>query len=304
MKRIEGGYILLARRILDSPIWRDNPHVLKLFIYLCEKARHDQKPRKYPHVTIKRGELVTALMDISEDNEYMENGVVKCWSRAKVSRMLNILAEKNSDTDKDGYIELKSDTYGTHIRICNYETYQNADLYKSDSGETPPNTSATLPDTGEHQVSINNKENNDKKEKNDKKEEGGCFDKLPEMIKQSDVLKKFELIPPGTSLDKKIKKWNEKYPNIDATDEFDKAEEYIRTAKRKYKSFLMFFDNWLSRAKPRQAVYSVEEVEAGREEKWRKDVKETEENRVACPPAIRKQMQKNKIGKLYLGGKK
>ena len=152
-------YFILTRNIFDSAIWRDDPHILKLFIYLVGNARHSKTPKKYPNVIIKRGELVTSLNDVSENNEYLLNGVIKKWSRAKVSRMLNKLVEQR-------YIILKSDTYGTHINICNYDTYQDPNTYKSDSGET---VVKQLCNNCETTVSINNNVNN---ENNVNKEKG------------------------------------------------------------------------------------------------------------------------------------
>lgn len=78
---------------------------------------------------IRRGELVTSLANISDDNEYMENGVLKKWSRAKVARLLKKLQEQ-------GHIKIISDTYGTHISICNYGLYQDQLNYKVNKDET------------------------------------------------------------------------------------------------------------------------------------------------------------------------
>ena len=149
------GCFQVARQIFNSPIWRDNPHILKLFIYLVGKARFLKEPKKFPHFTVNRGELVTSLADISEDNEYLERGRPKKWSRAKVSRMLEHLA-------KNDYITLLPDTYGTHIKIVNYDTYQTLDTYKADSSETQPDASET-------QVSIYKNVKNGKNDKNEEK---------------------------------------------------------------------------------------------------------------------------------------
>ena len=155
---IPGGYALLARVIKDSAIWRDDPHVLKLFIYLIMEARYDTEPKQYPGFSVNRGELVTSLSRIADDNEYFRH-IIKKWSRAKVSRMLNQLKEQ-------GYIEMLSDTYGTHISIVNYNTYQDPELYVSDRSET---VVKRLCNGSETVVSISNKDNKDKNGKNDKK---------------------------------------------------------------------------------------------------------------------------------------
>lgn len=139
-------YFIITRKIFDSAIWRDDPHILKLFIYLIGHAMHSKESKKYNSFEIKRGELVTSLSIIADDNEYMKFGKLQRWSRAKVSRMLETLKEQN-------YIEIISDTYGTHIKVCNYYTYQDPNTYKSDTTETQLKQTCNAPET---KLNINN----------------------------------------------------------------------------------------------------------------------------------------------------
>ncbi|MBI2471488.1 MAG: hypothetical protein HYV59_09640 [Planctomycetes bacterium] len=123
--RIPGGYYLVARKIHNSDIWRSDPHLLKLFLYLIGKARHSRGPLKYPEFVIYRGEHVTSIDDIIKDNHYIGNrGRLTKWSQSKVSRMLRKLKEM-------GRIEVLKDTYGTHIRIPKYDFYQEPNNYCS-----------------------------------------------------------------------------------------------------------------------------------------------------------------------------
>jgi len=155
MLKIEGGYILISRQIFESSIWTNNPHVLKLFIYLLGMARHKYIPKKYPNFEINRVELVTSLSIISDDNEYMEKGKLRKWSRQKVSRMLQTLIDGE-------YITLLADTYGTHIKIVNYDTYQNPSLYRTDSNGTGLDS---IWNGSGQQLGTNNNDNNDNNEK-------------------------------------------------------------------------------------------------------------------------------------------
>ena len=91
-------YFVVTRKIFDSEIWRDNPHVLKLFIYLIGKARNSKNPKKYPGFDIKRGELVTSLTELANNNEYLERNIPKKWSKQRVGRMLKRLQD-------NGYID-------------------------------------------------------------------------------------------------------------------------------------------------------------------------------------------------------
>ena len=122
--RIEGGYVLLARAIEQSGLWRAPPDLLKLFVYLVMHARYKREPKRFDGFEEKRGELVTSLADIAKDCRHYERGH-KQWSRQKVSRMLAKL-------QKEERIELIPDTFGTHVRICNYELYQNPKAYEAD----------------------------------------------------------------------------------------------------------------------------------------------------------------------------
>ena len=146
------GYILLARKIYDSAIWTDDPHILKLFIYLCGKARHQTKPKEFNGFNIKRGELITSLSIISEDNPYLKRGRVQFWSRQRVSRMLGKLNEYE-------YINILPDTYGTHIKVSNYESYQSPESYRADTSGTPAEQVRTSTVTG---ADIYNKEKNER----------------------------------------------------------------------------------------------------------------------------------------------
>ena len=143
-------YFILSREIFESAIWREDPHVLKLFLYLIGVARHDKEPKQYPGFEIKRGERVTSLAEIAEDNEYSDRGRLQRWSRQKVARMLEKLTE-------GGYIEMLPDTYGTHIRICNYNTYQDTSRYKADRDGTHVERKWNA---SGHDVGINNNGNN------------------------------------------------------------------------------------------------------------------------------------------------
>lgn len=126
---IPNGFFLLSRLIFESTIWTESPHILKLFIYLIGNARHDKTPKQYPDFQICRGELVTSLQLIAEENQYInDRGKIEQWSKTKVFRMLKKLKEQK-------YIETICDTHGTHIKITNYDTYQTIKNYLLDANE-------------------------------------------------------------------------------------------------------------------------------------------------------------------------
>ena len=123
---IQNGYILLSRLLLDSQLWMLGPDAIRLATYLLLNARHKHEAKKFPGFEIGRGELVTSLSDISKGCQWYENRKVREWSRQKVSRLLERLVEID-------FCEHISDTFGTHLIICNYDYYQDPDNYKSDN---------------------------------------------------------------------------------------------------------------------------------------------------------------------------
>lgn len=122
-------------------------------------ARHKKSPKRFPGFEIKRGELVTSLSIIADDNEYMERKILKKWSRAKVSRMLHYL-------DDEKYIKILADTYGTHISVLNYETYQNRSTYLANSSETGVKQVRNRCETGARTYNKDNNVNNDNNDNN------------------------------------------------------------------------------------------------------------------------------------------
>ena len=235
------SYFLLSRQIFESAIWQDDPHILKLFIYLIGQSRYDKKPKVYPNCKINRGELVTSLQEISENNHYLKHGKIQKWSRQKVARMLEVLT-------KQGYILLISDTYGTHVRICNYEQYQDKNSYKreiSDSSGTHVernwNACGTQLDTTKQ----------DKAVKQDKQDSNilVVFNFWNEM--KIITHKEFEKLIPTISAKLKIYCLDEIRESIKNYSEILKSNNYWFTYKWTLKDFFQRgFDKFLSRNKP------------------------------------------------------
>lgn len=147
-------YIMICRLIVESPIWSDSPELLKLFIYLIIQARYKKEPKRYHDCECKRGEIITSLGDIAKDNSYFEKKKLKTWSRAKVGRMIEKLCGY-------GYIKLIPDTHGTHIRVINYNKFQDCKTYIPNSSETIPNSSETIVNTNNNDNKGNNEKNVD-----------------------------------------------------------------------------------------------------------------------------------------------
>ena len=217
--RLSKSFFILSREIFDSAIWRDSPDVLKLWIYLIGIARFDKEPKKFPGFVVKRGELVTSLAQIAENNEYEENGTAKQWSRMKVSRMLKKLAEQ-------GYIEQRCDTYGTHVSICNYDIYQDVGRYKANSHDT------TVLRGCDESVTVVLPYNNDNNGNNGKKEE-----RAPSKIKYAEFV---------TMTEAEYSKLVDQYGEANVERMISKLDNYKGAKGKTYKSDYRAMLSWVA----------------------------------------------------------
>jgi len=128
-KPIQGGFTIWARKTLDSDLWTSDPAILRLMMWLVWEARWSANPKHFPGFVVRRGEVLTSLRRIADACEYESKGRLVKWSVAKVSRMLNTLAEQ-------GRIERLPDSNGTHLKVTNYALYQDPKAYQADSSDT------------------------------------------------------------------------------------------------------------------------------------------------------------------------
>ena len=61
VEKIDGGYILLARQILNSKIMDKPPMFLKLWVWMLERAHH-----KNGHKGLKRGQFLTSVKEMQD----------------------------------------------------------------------------------------------------------------------------------------------------------------------------------------------------------------------------------------------
>ena len=88
---ISGGFILLARTILDSPIWGRDLHHVRFWMYLLLQARWQEEPTEVGGITIERGQFLKAFRKIQEECEWVENQRIRRWSTSKIHRMVSWL---------------------------------------------------------------------------------------------------------------------------------------------------------------------------------------------------------------------
>jgi len=129
-EKFKRGFIALSRDLMDSGLWVLPPDHLRVAIWLLLMARHKTTPVRLPDGgTIGRGELATSMSSIAENCSYYENRSHHQMSRKKALKIIETLEEI-------GFLRRNSHSMGTHITICNYDTYQQLNNYNSHSCET------------------------------------------------------------------------------------------------------------------------------------------------------------------------
>ena len=149
---LQDGYIRLSRKIKDSVIFKGDPAVLRLWIYLLLSMNTSKKPRG-PYgeqkTMVGYGQFLRSLRKSADDCEWVMGGRgVKRWSPSQVQRILQTL-------ENEGSISTRVVDCGTLITINKASVYQDGESYR-----------VKAPDTTRHHQ-YNNK--NYKKEKNTSK---------------------------------------------------------------------------------------------------------------------------------------
>jgi len=118
-EHISGGFILLARKILESRLWRGMSLKTTNVALTCLLLANHQ-PRKWwvggREIIIQRGQFFSSLPQL----------------KSKCHRLVSLRTLRRSLTGLEavGFLTGKSTNQGRLITICNYETYQDAKRYK------------------------------------------------------------------------------------------------------------------------------------------------------------------------------
>lgn len=116
--KIAGGYVLLARALLDSDLMDQSPLVIKLWVWLLLNANWQDRKQ------LKRGQLVTTIGAMQEAMSHYAG-----WRKVRPSPD-QIRSAYGALTDT-ARITVRRTTRGVVITILNYDTYQDALSYAS-----------------------------------------------------------------------------------------------------------------------------------------------------------------------------
>jgi uncharacterized phage protein (TIGR02220 family) len=118
---IPGGYVLLARKSLSSPLMDMTPLTVKLWHWMLLKASHKD------HGNLKRGRLFTTIEEMRNAMSWKSGYRREKPSKDQIRSSYGALTEATMVTTT-------KTTRGMIITICNYHIYQDPSAYGAHSG--------------------------------------------------------------------------------------------------------------------------------------------------------------------------
>ena len=164
------GFVAIYRKIQDHWIW-DDPERFHAWVDILISAQfHDsEKVIKGKLIKIPRGTWFISLRKLQKRWG---------WSRTKVSMFFYML-------ESEQMVSIKKTTYGTFIKVLNYEVYQSSDGKKKATEvhtEVPTEMHTEVPTEVQHTNKGNKGNNGNKKKKTAPSE----FDFSPEELERHD----------------------------------------------------------------------------------------------------------------------
>lgn len=114
---IPGGYVLLARKTLESDLMQMNPLAFKLFVWMLMRAQRTDGPG------LKRGQLFTTASEMRDVCSYMIGFRKEAPSPKQIRRAYEGLREGKMIGTMKG-------TQGMVVTIVNYDKYQSPSNYE------------------------------------------------------------------------------------------------------------------------------------------------------------------------------
>lgn len=152
---IKGGYYIKARKIQNSLISVQPPHVREIWDWLLKEANHSESV--YAGFVVKRGQLFRTYSDIREGLHWMIGWRKMTYNENQTKKAMKFLREA-------GMIDTKKELGGVLITICNYDYYQDQKNYERTTKDTEEGTIEEP--MKNHPLPYNNK--NEKEEKEEK----------------------------------------------------------------------------------------------------------------------------------------
>lgn len=150
--QIQGGYILLARKLFDSWLMDKPPLWMKLWVWMLGKANWKNRGQ------LKRGQFVTTINEMQEAMSYQVGYRKITPTRDEIRTAYRAFCENpHEDHAKPPMITIAKTTRGMVITIRNYIKYQDFRSYEDHS--EPHNENQAKPTVTPHDTeSIGSKE--------------------------------------------------------------------------------------------------------------------------------------------------
>lgn len=120
--KISGGFILLARKILESELMDKPPHYLKLWVWMLMQANWKDRGK------LKRGQLFTSIREMQSAGAYKVGYRLRTLTKAEVRSVYEAFT-------KSTMISTTKSTRGMIITIENYDLYQSVENYEQHNGQ-------------------------------------------------------------------------------------------------------------------------------------------------------------------------
>lgn len=217
--KARGGYVLLAKRILDSGLMAKPPLHLKLWVWMLTRAEWREGAK------LKRGQLHTSIAEMREAMSYMVG-------YRKVKPTVKEIRSAYEGFAKGTMIDTTKGTRGMVITIRNYDKYQNPKNYEGhDEGHDEKYTKGREGAQDRERILKNRNKKKYKKAKINFNFETGRWENITEQD---------------------VQLWMEAYPAVNLKLQITQAAAWLVANPSKKKSdYKRFLNNWLKRAQDR-----------------------------------------------------
>lgn len=159
----QGGYIMIDRGIVESEIWNKPPLYIKVWLLLIIKAQHAD------YKGLRRGQLRITIDEIREACAWRVGWRKEKPTEKQIRDILQWLRNphdgQHEGKDEGQMVVTRRGTHGTLVTICNYNVYQDPQLYE---GRYEGHAKVTTKVTGRSEQGRNTNKN-DKNDKNARK---------------------------------------------------------------------------------------------------------------------------------------
>jgi len=241
--QIYGGYILLARQVVESGIMDKPPLYLKVWVWILTQAAHK------PYKNLDRGEVFTTISRIQEAMSYYVGYRKETPSYKQIRQVLDWLKQKHErtyerrtkGTTKGTMIVTTKGTQGFKITVCNYKYFQTPENYERHSeGHDESYTKVVRTDFEGHNKNKNYNKNYNNKEK--------------EIYKEKEKRKSKFTPPTIDEVKEYIQEKQYRYVDAEKFWYFYESKDWY-VGKNKMKDWKKALSGWEARHRPKEKTH-------------------------------------------------